>query len=79
MVSPLVHRRECGHHKMLTERQIESDEIVDPQEIPRAASAFGFETDLRVFTQGQAMCQQVFSHWDLVPGDPLDKCAPPHH
>jgi AraC-like DNA-binding protein len=28
---------------MLTKRQIESDEIVDPQEIPRAASAFGLE------------------------------------
>ena len=28
---------------MLTKRQIESDEILDPQEIPRPASAFGLE------------------------------------
>lgn len=33
----------------------------------------GFETDLRTHTQGQAFVQQVFSHWQMVPGDPLDK------
>ncbi|EPX71260.1 GTPase Cwf10 [Schizosaccharomyces octosporus yFS286] len=37
----------------------------------------GFETDLRVHTQGQAMCQQVFDHWEIVPGDPLDKSVKP--
>ncbi|TPX45586.1 hypothetical protein SeMB42_g03945 [Synchytrium endobioticum] len=35
--------------------------------------SFGFETDLRTHTQGQAFCQQVFDHWQIVPGDPLDK------
>jgi len=35
--------------------------------------SFGFETDLRTFTQGQAMVHSIFDHWDLVPGDPLDK------
>ncbi|KAJ3104601.1 hypothetical protein HDU96_008865 [Phlyctochytrium bullatum] len=35
--------------------------------------SFGFETDLRTHTQGQAFCQQVFHHWQVVPGDPLDK------
>jgi hypothetical protein len=35
--------------------------------------SFGFETDLRSFTLGQAFCQQVFDHWAVVPGDPLDK------
>lgn len=35
--------------------------------------SFGFETDLRTHTQGQAMCLSVFDHWELVPGDPLDK------
>eukprot|EP00753_Platysulcus_tardus_P000712 PLAT10659.1.p2 GENE.PLAT10659.1~~PLAT10659.1.p2 ORF type:complete len:666 (+),score=352.56 PLAT10659.1:3-2000(+) len=34
--------------------------------------SFGFETDLRVHTQGMAFCQQVFDHWAEVPGDPLD-------
>ncbi|KAJ1923594.1 hypothetical protein IWQ60_005784 [Tieghemiomyces parasiticus] len=37
--------------------------------------SFGFETDLRAHTQGQAFCQQVFDHWQLVPGDPLDKAT----
>jgi U5 small nuclear ribonucleoprotein component len=35
--------------------------------------SFGFETDLRSHTQGQAFCLAVFDHWDVVPGDPLDK------
>lgn len=24
-------------------------------------------------TQGQAFCTQVFDHWNIVPGDPLDR------
>eukprot|EP00123_Amoebidium_parasiticum_P017644 comp23931_c0_seq1/m.42254 comp23931_c0_seq1/g.42254 ORF comp23931_c0_seq1/g.42254 comp23931_c0_seq1/m.42254 type:complete len:789 (-) comp23931_c0_seq1:227-2593(-) len=35
--------------------------------------SFGFETDLRTYTQGQAFCLSVFDHWQIVPGDPLDK------
>ncbi|VDO31395.1 unnamed protein product [Haemonchus placei] len=35
--------------------------------------SFGFETDLRTHTQGQAFCMAVFNHWQIVPGDPLDK------
>ncbi|KAF8359678.1 eftu-2 [Pristionchus pacificus] len=35
--------------------------------------SFGFETDLRTHTQGQAFNLSVFSHWQIVPGDPLDK------
>lgn len=35
--------------------------------------SFGFETDLRTHTQGQAFCQMTFDHWNVVPGDPLDK------
>ena len=35
--------------------------------------SFGFETDLRTHTQGQAFCMSVFHHWQIVPGDPLDK------
>ncbi|KXS20267.1 P-loop containing nucleoside triphosphate hydrolase protein [Gonapodya prolifera JEL478] len=40
--------------------------------IPVIDSA-GFETDLRTHTQGSAFCQQVFDHWEIVPGDPLDR------
>ena len=32
-----------------------------------------FETDLRTHSQGQAFCLQRFDHWEIVPGDPLDK------
>ncbi|KAJ1945752.1 U5 small nuclear ribonucleoprotein component, partial [Linderina pennispora] len=35
--------------------------------------SFGFETDLRTYTSGQAFCQQFFDHWQVVPGEPLDK------
>ena len=35
--------------------------------------SFGFETDLRVHTQGLAFCLMLFDHWAIVPGDPLDR------
>jgi U5 small nuclear ribonucleoprotein component len=38
-----------------------------------AMDSFGFETDLRAFTQGQAMCFSTFDHWSIVPGDPLGR------
>ena len=37
--------------------------------------SFGFETDLRIHTQGQASVQLVFDRWEIVPGDPLDTSA----
>ena len=38
-----------------------------------AIDSFGFETDLRTHTLGQALCLSVFHYWQIVPGDPLDK------
>jgi U5 small nuclear ribonucleoprotein component len=38
-----------------------------------AIESFGFETDLRTHTQGQAFGLSVFDHWAVVPGDPLDR------
>jgi U5 small nuclear ribonucleoprotein component len=38
-----------------------------------AIDSFGFETDLRTHTLGQAFCLSTFHHWQIVPGDPLDK------
>jgi len=35
--------------------------------------SFGFETDLRIHTQGQATVSLVFDKWEVVPGDPLDR------
>ena len=37
--------------------------------------SFGFETDLRINTPGQAMVSLVFDRWNVVPGDPLDREA----
>lgn len=34
--------------------------------------ANGFETDLRIATQGDAFCLLSFSHWSIVPGNPTD-------
>ncbi|KAJ1608410.1 snRNP-specific protein U5 [Cryptosporidium canis] len=34
---------------------------------------FGFETDLRIHTRGQAFCTSCFDHWAIVPGNPLDR------
>ncbi|KAF2155797.1 P-loop containing nucleoside triphosphate hydrolase protein [Myriangium duriaei CBS 260.36] len=34
--------------------------------------SFGFETDLRMHSQGQATVSLVFDRWSVVPGDPLD-------
>ncbi|POR34980.1 Pre-mRNA-splicing factor cwf10 [Tolypocladium paradoxum] len=35
--------------------------------------SFGFETDLRIKTQGSSMVSMVFDSWSIVPGDPLDR------
>lgn len=40
-----------------------------------AIDSFGFESQLRTLTIGEAFCSQRFSHWEHVPGDPLNKNA----
>lgn len=35
--------------------------------------SFGFETELRIMTKGQANVSLVFDRWNIVPGDPLDR------
>ena len=47
--------------------------LLDFQAFLPVIESFGFETDLRYHTQGQAFCLSVFDHWAIVPGDPLDK------
>eukprot|EP00300_Choanocystis_sp_HF-7_P023742 c2471_g1_i1.p1 GENE.c2471_g1_i1~~c2471_g1_i1.p1 ORF type:complete len:1004 (-),score=197.96 c2471_g1_i1:134-3118(-) len=37
-----------------------------------AIDSFGFETDLRVHTQGMAFCMSAFHHWEVLRSDPLD-------
>lgn len=36
----------------------------------------GLDTDLRLYTQGQAFGTLEFARWDIVPGDPLDQDCP---
>jgi len=38
--------------------------------------SFGFNGFLRSQTSGQASPQMVFSHWQVMPGDPLDAATP---
>ncbi|KNC50461.1 elongation factor tu GTP-binding domain-containing protein 2 [Thecamonas trahens ATCC 50062] len=45
--------------------------IIVSAEIP-VIDSFGFETDLRVHTQGMAFCSLTFDHWDVLRSDPLD-------
>ena len=35
--------------------------------------SFGFETDLRTHTSGQAFGMSMFDHWQEVQGDPLNR------
>jgi len=35
--------------------------------------ANGFEVDLRTATNGEAYCQMMMDHWNIMDGDPLDK------
>ena len=35
------------------------------------SESFGFDSDLRAQTSGQAFPQCVFDHWQLMPGDPM--------
>eukprot|EP00128_Syssomonas_multiformis_P017669 Colp12_sorted_trinity150504_noHs@36493 len=39
--------------------------------------SFGFTSDLRSNTGGQAFPQCVFDHWQVLPGDPFDKTSKP--
>ncbi|CAH8542164.1 unnamed protein product [Dicrocoelium dendriticum] len=39
--------------------------------------SFGFATDLRANTGGQAFPQCVFDHWQVYPGNPLDPASKP--
>jgi U5 small nuclear ribonucleoprotein component len=34
--------------------------------------SFGFQVDLRTYTQGQVFAQLDFDHWAVAPGDPMD-------
>eukprot|EP00300_Choanocystis_sp_HF-7_P023743 c2471_g1_i2.p1 GENE.c2471_g1_i2~~c2471_g1_i2.p1 ORF type:complete len:420 (-),score=85.83 c2471_g1_i2:134-1366(-) len=46
--------------------------VATPGAKPHRIDSFGFETDLRVHTQGMAFCMSAFHHWEVLRSDPLD-------
>jgi len=69
-IQPVLKRRR-GH--IVQDRPIPGTLLYSVRGFIPVLDSFGFETDLRTYTQGQAMCYTVFDHWSVVPGDPLDK------
>jgi U5 small nuclear ribonucleoprotein component len=69
-IQPILTRRR-GH--IVQDRPMSGSTLSSVTAFMPVLDSFGFETDLRTFTQGQAMVYSVFDHWNVVPGDPLDK------
>jgi U5 small nuclear ribonucleoprotein component len=69
-IQPILTKRR-GH--IVQDRPISGSTLCIVKGFLPVLDSFGFETDLRTFTQGQAMVHAVFDHWNVVPGDPLDK------
>lgn len=69
-INPMLNKRR-GH--IVQDRPIAGTPFYRVKAFLPVMDSFGFETDLRTFTQGRAMVQSVFDHWAIVPGDPLDK------
>ena len=82
-IQPVLKRRR-GH--IIQDRPIAGTLLYSVRGFIPVLDSFGFETDLRTYTQGQAMVHTVFDHWAVVPGNPLDKSillhplepSPPH-
>ena len=83
-IQPVLSKRR-GH--IVQDKPIPGSPLFSVKAFLPVLDSFGFETDLRTFTQGQAMVHSVFDHWAVVPGDPLDKSivlhplepSPPQH
>jgi len=59
--------------KIIRKAEVPGTVLYKVNAIIPAIDSFGFETDLRVRTTGQAFCMSVFDEWRIVPGDPMDK------
>lgn len=69
-IHPILNKRR-GH--IVDDRPIPGSPLYSLNAFIPVMDSFGFETDLRTYTQGQAMVHSVFDHWAIVPGDPLDR------
>ncbi|KAI1962955.1 hypothetical protein LOZ58_002579 [Ophidiomyces ophidiicola] len=63
--------RRRGH--VLTDGPIAGTPLYSVRGLIPVIDSFGFESDLRIHTQGQATVSLVFDKWSVVPGDPLDR------
>ncbi|KAK5131309.1 hypothetical protein LTR08_001148 [Meristemomyces frigidus] len=63
--------RRRGH--VLSDAPVPGTPLYSVKGLIPVIDSFGFETDLRIHTQGQATVSLVFDRWQTVPGDPLDK------
>ncbi|RAL07483.1 116 kDa U5 small nuclear ribonucleoprotein component [Aspergillus homomorphus CBS 101889] len=63
--------RRRGH--VLSDGPIAGTPLYSVRGLVPVIDSFGFETDLRIHTQGQAAVSLVFDKWSVVPGDPLDR------
>ena len=65
--------RRRGH--VLSDGPIAGTPLYTTRGLIPVIDSFGFESDVRIHTQGAAMVSLVFDRWDIVPGDPLDREA----
>ncbi|KAI1334137.1 P-loop containing nucleoside triphosphate hydrolase protein [Xylariaceae sp. FL0016] len=63
--------RRRGH--VLTDGPVAGTPLYRVSGLIPVIDSFGFETDVRIQTQGLAAVSLVFDKWQKVPGDPLDK------
>ena len=63
--------RRRGH--ILSESPVPGTPLYRVDGLIPVIDSFGFETDLRIHTQGKATVSCVFDRWSVVPGDPLDR------
>lgn len=61
--------RRRGH--VLSDAPVPGTPLYSVKGLIPTIDSFGFETDLRIHTQGQATVSLVFDSWAIVPGDPL--------
>lgn len=61
---------------IVSETAIPATQLYELEGFVPVLDAVGLDTDMRLQTQGQAMCFVEFDRWKTVPGDPLDKTVP---
>lgn len=61
---------------VVNENPIPATKLYEIEGYVPVIDSVGLDTDMRLQTQGQAMCLLDLARWDVVPGDPLDKDSP---